>query len=164
MCRTALQNTETPFASKNDDVSFDFAKQPILTDIVAADDGQHWLKARGTTLGADDGIGAAAWYGIALTPIPSVTSSLLALTVSLSSTKTRWPLGFRLLSYSLLPMRRPRWAAQRTFQRLSYNPKSVNVSHLSQCAHPHPVLWQIMINVDSEDENEICIGCAGGFE
>ena len=42
-------------AEKNNDVEHDFLKDPIETYI----DGD-WVKARGTTLGADNGIGAAA--------------------------------------------------------------------------------------------------------
>ena len=39
---------------KNEDIAFDFSKDAIQTYV----DGE-WLKAKGTTLGADDGIGVA---------------------------------------------------------------------------------------------------------
>ena len=42
-------------AEKNNDVEHDFMKDPIETYV----DGE-WVKARGTTLGADNGIGIAA--------------------------------------------------------------------------------------------------------
>lgn len=37
---------------KNSDVSHDFSKDPIQTRVEG-----HWLKAVGTTLGADNGVG-----------------------------------------------------------------------------------------------------------
>ena len=45
-------------AEKNGDVEHDFLKDPIRTYI----DGE-WVKAKGTTLGADNGIGMAAALG-----------------------------------------------------------------------------------------------------
>ncbi|MCX7945347.1 MAG: aminoacyl-histidine dipeptidase [Deltaproteobacteria bacterium] len=50
-----LQGHLDMVAEKNSDVDFDFLKQPIDAYI----DGD-WVKARGTTLGADNGIGVAA--------------------------------------------------------------------------------------------------------
>ncbi len=50
-----LQGHIDMVAEKNSDVSFDFLKQPIDAYV----DGD-WVKARGTTLGADNGIGVAA--------------------------------------------------------------------------------------------------------
>ena len=49
-----LQSHMDMVGEKNADVEFDFKKDPIQTYI----DGE-WLKAKGTTLGADDGIGVA---------------------------------------------------------------------------------------------------------
>ena len=49
-----LQSHMDMVCEKNADVEFDFKKDPIQTYI----DGE-WLKAKGTTLGADDGIGVA---------------------------------------------------------------------------------------------------------
>lgn len=48
-------------AEKNGDVAHDFMKDPIETYI----DGE-WVKARGTTLGADNGIGMAAAMAVML--------------------------------------------------------------------------------------------------
>ena len=50
-----LQSHMDMVCEKNSDTAFDFDKDPIRTKIV---DG--WVKAEGTTLGADDGIGMAA--------------------------------------------------------------------------------------------------------
>ncbi|MCK5112774.1 MAG: M20/M25/M40 family metallo-hydrolase, partial [Thermoplasmatales archaeon] len=50
-----LQGHMDMVCEKNSDVEFDFEKDPIQVWI---DDG--WVKAKGTTLGADDGIGIAA--------------------------------------------------------------------------------------------------------
>ena len=44
---------------KNSDINHDFNNDPIQTYV----DGE-WLKAKGTTLGADDGIGIAAQLAI----------------------------------------------------------------------------------------------------
>ena len=49
-----LQSHMDMVCEKNRDVTFDFEKDPIRTIV----DGE-WLKADGTTLGADDGIGMA---------------------------------------------------------------------------------------------------------
>ncbi len=57
---------------KNSDVTFDFARDPIQTWV----DGD-WLRARGTTLGADNGIGMAA--GLAAVTDPEVVHGPLEL-------------------------------------------------------------------------------------
>ena len=49
-----LQSHMDMVCEKNRDVDFDFTKDAILTEV----DGE-WLRAKGTTLGADDGIGIA---------------------------------------------------------------------------------------------------------
>lgn len=55
LCKTTvLQSHQDMVCEKNKDVEFDFDNDAIQTYI----DGE-WLKARGTTLGADDGIGMA---------------------------------------------------------------------------------------------------------
>lgn len=54
-----LQSHVDMVCEKNNDVTHDFDKDPIETYV---DDG--WLKARGTTLGADNGIGVAAQLAI----------------------------------------------------------------------------------------------------
>ena len=54
-----LQSHVDMVCEKNNDVKHDFEKDPLQTYI---DDG--WVKAKGTTLGADDGIGVAAAMAI----------------------------------------------------------------------------------------------------
>jgi dipeptidase D len=56
---TILQSHVDMVCEKNNDVKHDFENDPIQTYI----DGD-WVKARGTTLGADDGIGVAASMAI----------------------------------------------------------------------------------------------------
>ena len=58
-----LQSHMDMVCEKNSDTAFDFDKDPIRTKIV---DG--WVKAEGTTLGADDGIGMAAALAALLNP------------------------------------------------------------------------------------------------
>lgn len=57
--RVILQSHYDMVCEKNDDVDFDFDKDAIQTYV----DGE-WLKAKGTTLGADDGIGVAMQLAI----------------------------------------------------------------------------------------------------
>jgi dipeptidase D len=105
-------------ASKNDNVAHDFKTDPIDAYI----DGE-WLKARDTTLGADDGIGVAA---------------CLALLED-----TRDLPGMEMLF---------------TVEEESDMSGGLNLA-------PAPFLKASrLINVDSEEEHSICIGCAGGFE
>lgn len=54
-----LQSHQDMVCEKNKDVEFDFDNDPIQTYV----DGE-WLKAKGTTLGADDGIGVAMQMAI----------------------------------------------------------------------------------------------------
>ena len=56
-----LQSHMDMVCEKNSDVEFDFATQPIETYI---EDG--WVRAKGTTLGADCGIGMAAALAVLL--------------------------------------------------------------------------------------------------
>jgi dipeptidase D len=55
-----LQGHMDMVCEKNNDVKFDFLKDPIQLEV----DGQ-WLKAKGTTLGADNGVGLAAGLAMA---------------------------------------------------------------------------------------------------
>ncbi|MBN1165321.1 MAG: aminoacyl-histidine dipeptidase [Candidatus Krumholzibacteriota bacterium] len=54
-----LQGHQDMVGEKNSDVNFDFNKDPIQVEV----DGD-WLTAKGTTLGADNGIGLAAALGL----------------------------------------------------------------------------------------------------
>lgn len=103
---------------KNSDKKFDFEKDPIETRI-----DQGWVKANGTTLGADNGIGVAAIM-TAFTDPKVVHGPLEALfTVDEETGMT----GAQNLKKGILR-------------------------------------GEIMINVDSEDEGELYVGCAGGVD
>lgn len=103
---------------KNSDVEHNFDVDPILPYI----DGE-WVKAKGTTLGADDGIGIAA-----------------ALAVLTSSDIQHGPLEC-LFTVDEETGLTGAFALQPGF----FNGK-------------------ILLNLDSEDEGEIFIGCAGGID
>ncbi len=57
--RVTLQAHLDMVCEKNSEVSHDFSKDPIQVEIEG-----DWLKAKGTTLGADNGLGVAAALGI----------------------------------------------------------------------------------------------------
>ena len=105
-------------AEKNSDVEHDFLKDPINTYI----DGD-WVKAKGTTLGADNGIGMAA--------------ALAALT------DENIPHG-------------PLEALFTVNEEIGLE----GAEHLSE----DMITGKILINLDSEDDGEIFIGCAGGID
>lgn len=103
---------------KNNDKKHDFEKDPIETII----DGE-WVKANGTTLGSDNGIGVAATLAVlASKDIPH--GPLEALFTIDEETGMTGAFG---LKKGLLK-------------------------------------GDILINLDSEDENELCVGCAGGID
>ncbi|MCH5227421.1 MAG: aminoacyl-histidine dipeptidase [Muribaculaceae bacterium] len=113
-----LQSHMDMVAEKNSDVEHDFSKDPIQTYI----DGD-WVKAKGTTLGADNGIGMAAALA-ALTDAEIEHGPLEALftvneEIGLEGAEN---LGEGMIS------------------------------------------GKILINLDSEDDGEIFIGCAGGID
>ena len=113
-----LQSHVDMVCEKNSDVRHDFDTDPIIhyTD-------GDWMKARGTTLGADDGIGVAAMLAI-LADTDIVHGPLEALfTVDEETGLT----GARELQAGFLT-------------------------------------GKILINLDSEDEGELFIGCAGGID
>lgn len=113
-----LQNHVDMVCEKNSDVVKDFEKDPI--DIYV--DGE-WLKARGTTLGADCGIGMAMAMAV-LTDKNISTPQVEALfTVDEETGLTgAFELGKEMLT------------------------------------------GKYLINIDSEDEGEVYIGCAGGID
>lgn len=102
---------------KNGDIEHDFFNDPIESYI---EDG--WMKARGTTLGADDGIGMAA------------ALSVLA--------------GENLLH--------PELECLFTVDEETGLVGAVNIA-------PHFFKSGRMINLDSEDDGQLFIGCAGGI-
>jgi dipeptidase D len=103
---------------KNDDKKHDFEKDPIETVI----DGE-WVKANGTTLGSDNGIGVAAVLAV-LSSKNIAHGPLEALFTIDEETGMTGVFG---LKKGLLK-------------------------------------GEILMNLDSEDENELCVGCAGGID
>jgi len=111
-----LQSHVDMVCEKNSDVSFNFETDSIQTYI----DGE-WLKAKGTTLGADDGIGMAAALAI-LASTDIEHGPIIALFTTDEETGLT---GANAL-----------------------NPKFLE--------------GDILLNLDSEEWGEFCVGCAGG--
>ncbi|MDR0894679.1 MAG: aminoacyl-histidine dipeptidase [Prevotellaceae bacterium] len=103
---------------KNNDTVHDFEKDPIQTYV----DGD-WLKARGTTLGADNGLGVAAIMAV-LEDKNLKHGELEALITVDEETGMYGAFGL--------------------------NPNILN--------------GEILLNLDSEDEGDLYIGCAGGVD
>ncbi len=101
---------------KNSDVSFDFFNDPIQPWI----DGD-WVKAKGTTLGADNGIGVA--MGMAIMTSPDIAHPDIELLCTLD--EETGLTGAMTLADDLIK-------------------------------------GEILINLDSEEDNAFTIGCAGG--
>ena len=101
---------------KNNDTVHDFVNDPIQTYV----DGE-WLKAKGTTLGADNGMGVAAIMAV-FEDNSLVHGPLEALITSDEETGMYGAFGLK----------------------------------------PGTVNGDILLNLDSEDEGELYIGCAGG--
>jgi len=113
-----LQSHLDMVPQKNDATVHDFKKDPIRLQI----DGE-WVKARGTTLGADNGIGVA----VALAVLESDTIQHGPIEALFTIDEERGMTGAFGLANDFLSGRK-------------------------------------MINLDTENENEICIGCAGGTD
>lgn len=103
---------------KTSDTVHDFLKDPIETWI----DGE-WVKAKGTTLGADNGIGVAMGMAVA------------------------------------------------EDKNLPHGPVEVLITYDeetgmsgAEALKPGVLKGDILLNLDSEDEMELCIGCAGGID
>jgi len=105
-------------AEKDGDVQHDFLTDPIETYV----DGE-WLKAKGTTLGADDGIGIAMALAIITDPDLQHPAIECLFTVDEETGLT----GAMKLQDGMLRSKR-------------------------------------LINIDSEDDGQIFIGCAGGID
>lgn len=103
---------------KNNDKKHDFEKDPIETVI----DGE-WVRANGTTLGSDNGIGVAATMAI------------------LASGKVKHG-----------PLEALFTIDEETGMTGAFGLKKGLLK------------GDILMNLDSEDENEICVGCAGGID
>ena len=113
---TVLQSHMDMVCEKIAGLEFDFSKDAIQTEI----DGE-WLTAKGTTLGADDGIGGA-----------------MQLAILADNTLEHGPI-------------------ECLFTR-SEETSLVGASNLD----PNILKGEYMINLDSEDEGQIFISCAGG--
>lgn len=113
-----LQSHIDMVPQKNSDVKHDFEKDPIETYI----DGE-WVRARGTTLGADNGIGAAAAMG-----------------VMASKTLKHGPVE--------------------ALFTVDEETGMTGAIHLS----PKALKGRILLNLDSETEGELYVGCAGGLD
>lgn len=113
-----LQSHMDMVCEKNGDKVFDFMKDPIETQIV-----NQWLMAKGTTLGADDGIGIATTLAILDSDDIEHGPIECLFTVDEETGLS----GANALSPNLLKSR-------------------------------------ILLNLDSEDEGEMFIGCAGGVD
>lgn len=111
-----LQSHVDMVCEKNSDKQHDFEKDPIETHIV---DG--WVKAKGTTLGADDGIGVAAQLALLVdTTIAHGPIECLFTVDEETGLSGAFGLDQKMLQ------------------------------------------GRILLNLDSEDEGELFIGCAGG--
>ena len=104
---------------KNSDKVHDFTKDPI--ELVIGDDG--WVRANGTTLGADNGIGCAA--AMAVLQSNDVAHGPIEVLVTIDE-ETGMTGAFGL--------------------------------------EPNGLNGEILINLDSEDEGELYVGCAGGMD
>lgn len=114
--KVILQGHVDMVCEKNSDVIHDFDKDPITTYV----DGD-WLKAKGTTLGADNGVGVAA-----------------ALAVLASDSIEHGPLEC-LFTVDEETGLTGAYALEKNF-----------------------LTGDILINLDTEEEGELYIGCAGG--
>ena len=103
---------------KNSDKKFDFEKDPIETFV-----DQGWVKAKGTTLGADNGMGVAAAMAVLTDPKLSHGPLEALFTVDEETGMT----GAKNLKKGILK-------------------------------------GEILLNMDSEDEGELYVGCAGGID
>ncbi len=116
--KVVLQSHLDMVVQKNSDVNFDFDTQGIQMEI----DGD-WVKAKGTTLGADNGLGVAAIMSILESKdIPH--PALEALFTIDEETGMTGAMGLK----------------------------------------PGQLTGEILLNLDTEEDDEIDIGCAGGVD
>ena len=113
-----LQGHMDMVPQKNADVEHDFLKDPIETWV----DGE-WLRAKGTTLGADNGLGVALAMAVAESPEVKHGPIEILVTYDEETGMT----GAKLLKGGILK-------------------------------------GDILINLDSETEGEMYVGCAGGLD
>ncbi|MBB1573852.1 MAG: beta-Ala-His dipeptidase, partial [Flavobacteriaceae bacterium] len=113
-----LQSHLDMVCQKNNDVDFDFEKQGIQMFVYG-----DWVKAKGTTLGADNGLGVAAVMSI------------------LESNDIAHPALEALFTID-----------EETGMTGAFNLK------------PNVLKGEILLNLDTEEDDEIDIGCAGGVD
>lgn len=114
----AMQGHVDMVPQKNADSDHDFVNDPITTYV----DGE-WLKAKGTTLGSDNGVGVAAGLAVMLSDdIPHGPLELLCTIEEETSMKGAFGLEAGYLNA------------------------------------------EILLNLDTEDEGELYVGCAGGAD
>ncbi len=113
-----LQSHLDMVCQKNNDVNFDFETQGIQMEV----DGD-WVKAKGTTLGADNGLGVASIMSI-LESNDIAHPALEALFTIDEETGMTGAIGLK----------------------------------------PGQLQGQILLNLDTEEDDEIDIGCAGGVD
>lgn len=113
-----LQSHLDMVCQKNNDVDFDFENEGIKTEISG-----DWVKAKGTTLGADNGLGVAAIMSI------------------LESNDIPHP-------------------ALEALFTIDEETGMTGAIHLK----PTSLHGDILLNLDTEEDDEIDIGCAGGMD
>ena len=113
-----LQGHMDMVPQKNADVAHDFLKDPIETWV----DGE-WLRAKGTTLGADNGLGVA--LAMAVAESPDVKHGPIEILVT-------------------------------------YDEETGMTG--AQALKPGVLKGDILINLDSETDGELSVGCAGGLD
>ncbi len=116
--KVVLQSHLDMVCQKNNDVNFDFETQGIEMEIEG-----DWVKAKGTTLGADNGLGVAAIMSI-LESKDLPHPALEALFTIDEETGMTGAMGLK----------------------------------------PGQLSGEILLNLDTEEDDEIDIGCAGGID
>lgn len=99
------------------------SKHDFLTDPIETVIDGDWVKANGTTLGADDGLGVA-----------------MAMSIMESKTLKHGPIDVL----------------------ITYDEETGMTG--AECLKPGVLQGDILLNLDSEDDDELCIGCAGGLD
>ena len=118
-CETVvLQSHVDMVHEKNNEVEFDFLNSGIKMYVEG-----DWVKADGTTLGADNGLGVAAIMAV------------------LESKEISHPKGEALF----------------TVDEVTGMTGALNLSNTI-------LSGKILLNLDTEEDDEICIGCAGGID
>lgn len=113
-----LQGHMDMVPQKNSDIEHDFLTDPIKTRIEG-----EWVKATGTTLGADNGIGVA--LGLAVLESDNIEHGPVELLVTID--------------------------------------EETGMTG-AQALAPKVLKGDLLINCDSEEEGELCVGCAGGLD